>query len=170
VSISTQAVFPPTVEKRYSGSRERKSSRESWLSMSDAPMRSTAEDILLRSLEGLRGLGTEPLTPQNRIFIEPLRVSGGVSVEHDEGLGPAPPETFFYVIAGAKFAPVYARAVTRRILPSLSRIEDRGPERESRALNRPLPVDRAAFVLPENAVIARLFLEADGKAAGIYFH
>ena len=68
-SISMHAVFEPTVPYKCSGSFAKKLWRVSSLRRSSIEICATAADILDCICAAERGAGTEPRTPQKRIFI-----------------------------------------------------------------------------------------------------
>jgi hypothetical protein len=67
--ISTQVVLPPTKSKRYGGSLDKNSSRVSALSKSLQVTLWIIEAIRLFKPSVVKGVGIDPLTPQNLTFM-----------------------------------------------------------------------------------------------------
>jgi hypothetical protein len=112
----------------------------------------TVEDILLLTLDGMSGVGTEPLTPQNRILIRALRID---AIAQDQSPGPAPlNQAFLYINPRSYLPSIHPVAGMRLLAPGSLGIQYRGPEGVGPALYRSIRVDATTTVAPEHAIVA----------------
>jgi hypothetical protein len=110
----------------------------------------------------MSGVGMEPLTPQNRIFIKALRI--GTVSENDRSDGTAPKETFLYIFPASELASVHAGALGSLSIPGRAGFEDGRPERIGGTLKGSCFIDLAASGTPEDAIIVGPLGEAQGHA------